>query len=247
MGMEDGRPNEALVDEPIAHPLTPCANATLSLIEGRRSVRGFEDRPVGDEILRTVLRAAARAPSANNTQPWTAHVVRGATKQRLTDAIMAERASGAPEPPMEYQYYPAAWPEPYAGRRREVGWSLYGMLGIKKGDRIASRAWHDKNFDFFGAPVGVILTTDRRLGLGALIDIGLFMEGVAIAARSVGLETCLQAAFASYHQTVRSVLSLAPEEMVVCGMAIGLEDRSVLANSLRTKRVAVSDFTTFHD
>lgn len=220
---------------------------SLKTIAGRRSIRAFLNRAVPRNVIEDLLEAAGRAPSANNTQPWTVHILTGSTKTRLTEAIMAERAGGAPEPAMEYQYYAESWPEPYLGRRRALGWSLYELMGIQKGDRSGSRAWHDRNFDFFGAPVGLIVTTDRRLGLSALIDIGMFMEAIAIGARSFGLETCPQAAFAAYHEAARSVLSLPPEQMVVCGMALGFEDRDALPNSLHTPRAAVPEFATFHD
>lgn len=220
---------------------------TLKTIAGRRSVRGFLDRGVPLDVIAALIEAAARAPSGNNSQPWKVHVLTGASKARLTDAIMATRAGDAAEPAMEYHYYPESWPEPYLGRRRQVGWALYDLLGIRKGDRAGSRAWHDRNFDFFGAPVGLIVTTDRRLGLGALIDIGMFLEGLAIGARSLELETCPQAAFAAYHEVVRSVLALPAEYMVICGMALGFEDRDAVQNGLRTPRAALADFTTFHD
>ena len=219
----------------------------LKSIAHRRSVRAFLERTVPQSVIEDLLKTAARAPSGNNSQPWTVHVLKGTAKARLTQAIMAERAGDTHEPAMEYQYYPECWPEPYLGRRREVGWALFKLLGIQKGDRTGSRAWHDRNFDFFGAPVGLIVTMDRRLGLGALIDIGMFLEALAIGARSFGLETCAQAAFGAYHEVVRSALSLAPEEMVICGMALGFEDQDAIPNALRTRRVVLSDFATFHD
>jgi nitroreductase len=92
----------------------------------------------------------------------------------------------------------------------------------------------------------MILTTDRRLGLGALIDVGMFMEALIVAARAFGLETCVQAAFGAYHAVARRELALAPEEMVICGLSLGFEDRDASPNRLRTTRVAVEDFTTFH-
>jgi nitroreductase len=131
-------------------------------------------------------------------------------------------------------------------RRRQIGWDLYHQLGIGKGDRAAARRWHDQNFTFFGAPVGMILTTDRRLGLGALIDLGMFLEAVAIAARAFGLETCAQAAFGAYHRTIRGKLALPPEEMVVCGLALGVEDRDAVPNRLRPSRVPPEIFASFY-
>ncbi len=153
---------------------------SLKAIAGRRSVRAFLDRAVPLNAIEALLEAAARAPSDNNSKPWKVHVLTGSTKARLTETIMAARAGGTPEPAMEYHYYPVSWPEPFLGRRRQVGWALYDLLGIQKGDRSGSRAWHDRNFDFVGAPVGLIVATDRRLGFGALIDVGMFLDAFAI-------------------------------------------------------------------
>jgi nitroreductase len=222
------------------------ASPVLAAIGGRRSIRAFLDRPVSPGLVEEILAAAARAPSGNNSQPWRVHVLTGPAKARLSEAILAKRAKGLPEPAFEYPYYPATWPEPYLSRRREVGWDLYHLLGIEKGDRAAAHRWHDQNFTFFGAPVGMILTTDRRLGLGALIDLGMFLEAVAIAARAFGLETCAQAAFGAYHDTIRDTLDLPSEAMVICGLALGFEDQDAVPNRLRTSRVPVESFASFH-
>jgi nitroreductase len=221
--------------------------AVIAAITGRRSVRGFLDAPVPRATIEEILSAASRAPSATNTQPWRVHALTGAARERLTAAIMAERATGAEEPAPEYAYYPAAWPEPYLSRRRTLGWRLYDLLGIKKGDRAAARAWQDENFRFFGAPVGLIFTLDRRLALASYFDLAMFMQNIVIAARGVGFETCPQAAFAHYHAIIRRELRLAPEEMVMCGMAIGLEDSAAPANALRADREPVEAFATFHE
>jgi nitroreductase len=122
---------------------------------------------------------------------------------------------------------------------------LYGLLGIKKGDDAAMHAQHGKNFDFFGAPIGAIFTIDRRLEIGSWLDYGMFLENIMIAARAHGLETCPQAAFASFHDVVRANLGIDQGEVVVCGMAIGYPDWSVPENKLETTREAAASFTSF--
>ncbi len=224
----------------------PRNGSVIAALESRSAVRGYLDRPVPRSVVEAILTAAARAPSGNNSQPWLVHVLTGAAKDRLGDAILAARRDGAGDPAPEYDYYPQEWPEPYRSRRRTNGWELYGLLGIEKGDRAKSRAWHDENYRFFGAPVGLILTRDRRLGLGSLIDLGMFLEGVAVAARSLGLDTCPQAAFAHYHAIIRRLLHLAPEDMVICGMSLGVADPTAAANHLRTERDPVQNFAAFH-
>jgi nitroreductase len=225
---------------------TAAAAGVLQALESRFSVRGYLDRPVPHVLVERILETASRAPSGNNTQPWQVHVLTGLARDRLGDAILAARKDEEDEPYPEYDYYPEAWPEPYRARRRANGWALYNLLGIDEGDRAKSRAWQDKNFRFFGAPVGLILTRDRRLGLGALIDLGMFLGGVATAARGLGLDTCTQAAFAHYHAVIRRELNLAVGDIVICGMSLGFADMSAPANRLRTTREPVSGFATFH-
>ena len=221
--------------------------AVLAAITGRRSVRGFLARPAPRLIVEEILTAASHAPSATNTQPWRVYVLTGAAKARLTAAIMAERATNAEEPAPEYPYHPKVWPEPYLTRRRTLGWRLYSLLGIVKGDRAASRKWQDQNFHFFGAPVGMIFTFDRRLAIASFLDLAMFMQNIMTAARGFGLETCPQAAFAHYHAVIRNELQLPPEEMVICGMALGFEDIDAPANQLRADREPLNAFATFHE
>jgi nitroreductase len=221
------------------------SDAVLAAITSRRSVRVYTDKPVPRETVEQILTAAARAPSANNTQPWRVRVLTGDAKKRLSAAILAERQDATDEPTPEYAYYPATWPEPYLTRRRTLGWRLYELLGIGKGDRAAARAWHDRNFGFFDAPVGMIYTIDRRLGIGAYMDVAMFLQNVMTAARGLGLDTCPQAAFAGYHAVIRRELDLPPEELVVCGMALGWANNDAEVNRMATDREALHAYATF--
>jgi nitroreductase len=126
-----------------------------------------------------------------------------------------------------------------------VGWDLYGLLGIGRADKEKMHAQHGRNYIFFDAPVGMICTIDRRLAIGSWLDYGMFLQNIAIAARGRGLDTCMQAAFAPYHTLIREVLELPEEELVVCGMALGVADSDAPENRLVTERVPASEFATF--
>ncbi|MBV9393142.1 MAG: nitroreductase [Methylobacteriaceae bacterium] len=221
-----------------------CAAIERAIAE-RRAVRGFETRPVSRELIERILDIAARAPSGTNMQPWRVYVLAGEAKRGLSDAIARERVAPANHREGEYRYYPEKFFEPYLSRRRKIGWDLYGLVGIKRGDDAAMHAQHGKNFDFFGAPIGAIFTIDRRLEIGSWLDYGMFLENVMIAARAHGLETCPQAAFASFHDVVRANLGIDEGEVVVCGMAIGYPDWSAPENKLETTREAAASFTSF--
>lgn len=222
--------------------MDPAVDAALTT---RRSVRGFTSRPVPPEIVRHILTASSRAPSMTNTQPWHVHVLTGPARDRLCAEVLAAHEAGE-TPAMEYPYYPETWRDPYRERRREIGWALYGLLGIAKGDRAATARQHGRNYEFFGAPVGLIFTIDRGLAQGSWLDLGMFMQAVMTAARGCGLDTCPQAAFASYHAIIRRQLGIPDEQIVACGMALGHADPDEPANRLATKRVPVDAFARFH-
>jgi nitroreductase len=215
-------------------------------ITGRQSTRAFLPTAVDPELIRRILEIAGRAPSGSNIQPWKVAVLSGEVKRALCDELVALHASGE-KGNWAYQYYSDVWREPYLERRRRTGWGLYGTLGIAKGDREASRAFQGRNYDFFGAPVGLIFTIDRDLALGSWLDYGGFLQSIMIAARSFGLETCPQAAFCEYHEVISQRLSIPDTEMLVCGMALGYADRQAIVNTFRTERMGLEDFVRFVD
>ena len=220
--------------------------ATSYAITSRRSVRGFLPTPVPLDTVREVLAVAARAPSGSNIQPWRVHVLTGAAVGRVSAALTALFASGAPEV-REYTYYPRNWREPYLERRRTVGWQLYDLAGVQKGDRAGGERQRGRNFAFFGAPVALIFAIDSDLEQGSWLDYGMFLQSVMVAARGFGLDTCPQAAIASYPQALREALGIPADQTIVCGMALGVADPGDPTNGLHAAREPVDAFTTFHD
>jgi nitroreductase len=211
-------------------------------IISRRSLRAFLPRPVPREMIAEILDAAARAPSGTNMQPWRGYVLVGEAKAKLCAAVQAVFDAEEPGHRQEVQYYPTEFFEPYLSRRRKVGWELYGMLGIARGENAKMRAQHRRNFQFFDAPVGMVFTINRGLATGSWLDYGMFLENVMVAARARGLDTCAQAAWTHYHKAMRPVLGMAEEEVVVCGMALGWADPDAPENRLATERVGSDRF-----
>jgi nitroreductase len=210
----------------------------------RRSIRGFRPDAVPRAVIEDILKLAARAPSGSNIQPWQVRVTTGAEKARLSAALHAAHDAGA-KVPRDYQYYPRTWREPYLARRRKVGWGLYELAGVARGDTAAGHAQRARNFDFFGAPVGLFFLIDRDLEQGSWVDCGMFIQSVMLAARGHGLDTCPQAAFCDHHDVVRAQLNLPATQALVCGMALGLADPDDPVNRLVTERAALAEFVTF--
>lgn len=184
-------------------------------IASRRSVRAFLPTAVSREEIEAILGIARFSASGVNMQPWRVHVVTGEVKEHLSMAIAAidndpQLSSGAQDP---YEYYPREWVTPYVDRRRKVGWDLYGLLGISKGDKLRMHQQHGRNYRFFDAPVGLLFTLDKVLEQGSLLDYGMFLQNVMVAARGRGLHTCPQAAFLKYHKVISEVLGIPAEQM----------------------------------
>lgn len=229
---------------------TPQAIACVdAAITSRRSIRAFLPTPVPRGTIEEILRVASRAPSGTNTQPWKVHVLSGEPLRRLSERLRAAHDDPAEAGlhQQEYAYYPHEWVSPYIDRRRKVGWDLYGLLGIAKGDKLRMHEQHGRNYEFFGAPVGLMFTIDRVMQRGSWLDSGMFLQNVMIAARARGLDTCPQAAFTQFHRIVAQQLELPPGEMLVCGMSLGHADPQAVENSLVTQREPVEGFARFLD
>jgi nitroreductase len=214
-------------------------------IASRRSIRRFLPTPVAAETVEAILNVAARAPSGTNMQPWRGYALAGAPKDAVIAAVQGAFDADEDGHQQEVQYYPDAFFEPYLGRRRTVGWGLYGKLGIAKGEAAKMKAQHRRNFQFFDAPVGLVFTIDRRLATGSWLDYGMFLQNVMTAARGRGLDTCAQAAWTHYHMAIRPALGLGDEETVVCGMALGYADPDAAENTLVTERADARTFMRF--
>lgn len=235
------------------NPLALNSSATDvdSAILSRMSVRAYLPKPVEREKIEHVLSMASRAPSGTNTQPWRVFVLQGASRQALVDKVCAAHDAIREQPELagqykeEYDYYPSQWTEPYIGRRRENGWGLYGLLGIERGQKDKMHAQHQANFRFFDAPVGLIFTIDRVLGRGSLLDYGMFLQNLMLAARGQGLHTCPQAAWNDYHRIVLPHVGAAADQMMVCGMSLGYADPQALVNRFYTPREPAPQFTTW--
>jgi len=218
-------------------------------ITSRHAVRAFLPTPVPRELVEHLLAVASRAPSGTNTQPWKVYVLTGDARRDLTRRVIAafddpvERARHSED----YAYYPTEWVPPFIDRRRKIGWDLYSLLGIGKADKARMHAQFARNYEFFGAPVGLMFTIDRVMERGSWLDFGMFVQSFMVAARGHGLDTCPQAAFLQFHRIVMAAIGAPANEQLVCGMSLGHADPDAVVNSLVTERVPVAEFARFID
>ena len=219
----------------------------------RMSARAFTQQPVPRALIEEILQVASRAPSGTNTQPWKVYVLQGQSRDSLVEKVCAAHEAMSQNPELaknyqeQYDYYPAKWVSPFIDRRRENGWGLYGLLGIGKGDKEKMHLQHQRNFKFFDAPVGLMFTIDTVMGRGSLIDYGMFLQNIMVAARARGLHTCPQAAWNNFGRIILPHVGAGEGEMLVCGMSLGYADESALVNTFRTPRESVDQFTRWLD
>jgi nitroreductase len=216
-------------------------------IATRKTIRAFKPDPVSRKTVEDVLTLAARAPSGGNLQPWKVHALIGEARDELVRRVAEKRKSSPMGTPPEYHIYPPDLTEPYKTRRHRVGEMMYATMNIPREDKAARLNFFGRNWEFFGAPVGLIFTIDRQMQQGQWADLGMFLQNIMLLAREHGLHSCPQEAWALFHPEIREYLNVLQNEMIFCGMALGHADDSAAPNALITERAALSDYATIRE
>jgi nitroreductase len=220
----------------------PKASIVDAVIKSRRAVRCFRPDAIPRHVIEQILDVARSAPSNSNTQPWRVYVLAGEDKLSLSDALRRAQIEDR-HPPL--RHLPDPLPEAMRTRQKAFGATYYGALGISKTDIQERARATARNFDFFGAPVGLIFAVDSSLSKYSWLDCGIFIQTVMIAASAVGLNTCPQVSFARYQDIVSTHLGFPAGFDVVCGMSLGFADENSALNSLDMAREPVQGFSRF--
>jgi nitroreductase len=213
----------------------------------RRTVRAFLADPVARETVEAILTAAARAPSGGNLQPWKAYLLLGPARDELVRRVAEKRKETPMGEAPEYHIYPPNLSEPYKTRRFRVGEAMYATMGIPREDKMARLKFFTGNWEFFGAPVGLIFTIGREMQQGQWSDLGMFLQSIMLLAREHGLHTCPQEAWAVWHSVIREYLAVPQDQMIFCGMAIGYADEAAPVNRLVTERAGLEEYVTVRE
>ena len=121
----------------------------------------------------------------------------------------------------------------------------YQAIGIAREDRAGRYRQYARNFEFFGAPVGLLMSIDRSMGPPLWSDLGGYIQTVMLLARERGLHSCGQEAWTHWHKTVYAFLKLPPEYILFCGLALGFADEAAPINNWRAPREPLDAFATF--
>lgn len=219
-------------------------NVTDAILS-RRSVRAFLDKPVARNVLERILETASRAPTGGNLQPWHVYVAGGQVRDRLVRRVAEQLPLHPLGKQPEYHIYPPKLQEPYRTRRFKLGEDMYAAIGVSREDREGRLRQFARNWEFFGAPIGLFFTLDRDMQQGQWADVGMFMQNVMLLAREAGLDTCAQESWASWHELVREELGIPDEQILFCGMALGYADTADPINSFTADRETLEGFATF--
>ena len=186
-------------------------------VDFRIACRQFFDKPVDPAIVKDLIARAARAASGGNLQSWNVYALTGKPLDEFKAIVQERLARGDPRhTKTEYQVYPEPMFGSYKDRREEHGVQLYGSLGVDRDDPVARLAQFKRNFEFFGAPVALFITIDRRLGPGQWADLGGYIHALAFLARGYGLDTCPQESWARLYHMVGGVRENAAKQMLFC-------------------------------
>ena len=212
----------------------------------RKSTRAFLDKEVSMDTINEIIEQSKTAPSGVNTQPWQVAVIQGESKNNLCNKFeMAFRAGVKGS--MDYKYYPVEWRDEYKQRRKECGLMLYSTLNISREDKDRQLDQWALNYQAFNAPVILLFFIDRSMEKGSFMDYGMFIQSIMLSAVEKGLATCPQAALGEYPDIVRQEFPEYKDKMVLCGLALGYEDKGQIVNSYRTPREDLSRFVRYYN
>jgi nitroreductase len=216
-------------------------------VASRYSCRAFLDTPVPGETVRAILDAARKTPSGGNLQPWWVFALAGEPLAELRTRVRARvMANPRGDGTHEYDIYPPGLGEPYRSRRYQCGEDLYATLGIAREDKLGRLMQLARNYEFFGAPVGLFFYLDRTMGPPQWSDVGMYMQTVMLLAREHGLHTCAQEIWSVIPTTVAECLHVPSHLMLFAGMALGYADSAHPVNTLRTARAPLEEFAVLH-
>ena len=217
-------------------------NKSLSeIIKLRKSIRAYLDKPVSNGLIKNMLLKASQSPSGGNLQPWKIYIV---NDNSMEDFLKFQKNwKGSEEPP--YPIYPEKLKEPYRTSRNQMGEEMYSLLGIEREDKLGRMNQMLKNFNFFGAPVGLFCFVDKQMGLPQWSDLGMFLQTFMLLAVDSGLDTCAQESWSLKQNCVRTFLNISDDHILFCGMAIGYADKSSKINDLSTSRRPIGEWANF--
>ncbi|PNE02696.1 oxidoreductase [Alcanivorax sp. MD8A] len=212
-------------------------------LKQRRSVRGFLDKPVPQEVLESVFSLAQHAPSNCNIQPWQVWVASGQVRDALRERMVDKVSRGVPFAP-DYESLPR-FDGVYRQRQVDCAMELYGSMGIAREDREGRQRAELRNFQLFDAPHVVFIGMEKQFGVTVALDVGMYIQSLLLTMTAHGLGACAQGSMRYYPDDVRELLEIPESTAIVLGISFGYEDPEIAANRTRVGRVALGESVRF--
>jgi len=212
------------------------------LMQQRKSVRNYLDKPVSRADIEQVIRSAGLAPSAINLQPWEYVVTYGEEKDRLIRRLKKVHAiknvscgPGTTEP----------LPEKFSKRSKDA----LKVMGpqIEKINQPFNRFIEDGSCSFYGAPVAIIVVMDKIFPALRYLDVGLSVSYLFLAAEEKGLSTCPIGLVTDYGDEIGDALNISEDKKVLLAIALGYENKLAPENRIRTERAPLNEILTWYE
>ena len=220
--------------------------ATISLEEAihtRRSVRGFKDTPVPQNVMDEIFTLAQRSPSNCNIQPWKVFVASGETRDQLKDTMVKNITSGV-APNQDYEY-PGKFEGEYRKRQVDCAFDMYNEMGIARDDKEGRMRASLRNFELFDAPHIAFIGMDKSFGATVALDVGMYIQTLMLSMTAHGIGSCAQGSMRSYPDLVRQIFPGNQDIKILVGLSFGYEDTEVPANNTRIDRDDITASVTF--
>jgi nitroreductase len=215
------------------------------VVLGRRSIRGYLDKPVPRALIEEVLSLAMRSPTSMNTQPWHFHVITGEPLDRIRKGNTENILAGVPDSREFRRGH--AFEGVHRERQVEVAKQLFGAMGIEREDKDARQDWVLRGFRQFDAPVCVIVTYDKELSDSddTAFDCGAVTTALVNAAWSRGLGCVINSQGIMQSPVVREHAGIPDDQVIMKAVAMGWPDPDFPANAVVSKRRRVEEAARF--
>ena len=215
------------------------------VVRGRRSIRGYLNKPVPKALVREMLALAMRAPTSLNTQPWNFYVVAGAVLDCIRLGNVERNLAGVPHS-REFRMGPG---HIGAHRERQIGVAkqLFAAMDIARDAQIKREDGVLRGFRQFDAPVSIVITYDRAI-YGSHIapfDCGGVVNCIVNAAWSRGLGTVINSQGIMQSPVVRAEAGIPEDQVIQTCVAMGWPDDEFPANAVISQRKSVDEAAVF--
>lgn len=215
------------------------------IVHERRSIRGYQQKPVPRELIEEIIDLAKRAPSSMNTQPWHFHVITGEPLERIRKGNTEKMMSGSAvdrEIKMNHGYE-----GPHRERQIEIAVQLFEAMGIARDDKPKRQDWVMRGFRQFDAPVSIVITVDKALADDTIahFDCGAATYGLVLAAWSKGLGSVINGQGIMQSSVVRENANIPEDEVIMTCVAMGYPSDEFVANDVKSRRVTNEQVASF--